>query len=103
MHRPLSPADQELQLQSLVGLVAAIHGVEAIVAMVLANKNKGVTDAGQLALIGLRAFSFGELLSLMGKGMLDALRDEIKLSSCPVTLICVCDFACHCFIFLQVP
>ena len=44
----------------MVVAVAAVHGVEAAIAMYLA-KGKGVDDAGELALIGLRAFSFGAL------------------------------------------
>jgi hypothetical protein len=44
----------------VVVAVAAVHGVEAAIAMYLA-KGKGVDDAGELALIGLRAFSFGAL------------------------------------------
>lgn len=57
---PYLHTEQELQLQNTVLIIAAIHGVEAGIAMYLA-KGKGVNDAGQLALIGLRALSFGAL------------------------------------------
>jgi len=49
-------AEQELMLQQVVLVVAAIHAFEAVIAVVLA-KSKGVDQGGQLAAIAFRVSS----------------------------------------------
>eukprot|EP00983_Pelagomonas_calceolata_P057907 1145265-Pelagomonas_calceolata.AAC.4 len=58
-HGPIGPfiahfyAEQELQLQQAVLIIAAIHGVEAAIAAYIA-KGKGVDDAGKLLAVAIR-------------------------------------------------